>query len=75
MKGEESVDDVTEADRPALLKDGVCSRSVFMRDRWAWEPALAKVGDLTLCAAVVRSLLSGETGEQAKKGIWWMPWH
>ena len=33
MKGEESVDDVTEADRPALLKDGVCLRSVFMRDR------------------------------------------
>ena len=44
MKGEESVDDVTEADRPALLKDGVCSRSVFMRDCRAWEPVPRKRG-------------------------------
>ena len=74
MKGEESVDDVTEADRPALLKDGVCSRSVFMRDRRGMGAGFAKAGfDPVRGGGAVSSV--GETGEQAKKGIWWMPWH
>ena len=50
MKGEESVDDVTEADRPGVLGSGwrVVRKSVFMRDR--------RERGLALCAAVMRSL-------------------
>ena len=60
MKGEESVDDVTEADRPGLLP---CRREGMSEEVSSCETAIpvvtGRTRGLALCAAVMRSLRMG----------------
>ena len=58
MKGEESVYDVTEADRPGVLGSGwrVCPKKC-LHARPPFPVVTGRTRGLALCAAVMRSLL------------------
>ena len=55
MKGEESVDDVTEADRLASLGRGLFGKCLHARPPFSAVAERAR--GLALCAVVMRSLL------------------